>query len=64
MRLFFYNLLTILFGFFLSTLLSTILSQTGDWSILAASILVATIELINKNKYKKKPLIIGLVLTI
>lgn len=64
MRLFFYNLLTILFGFFLSTLVSTILSQTGDWSILAASILVATIELINRHNYKKKLLIIGRVSTI
>jgi hypothetical protein len=51
---FLYNLITILFGFFLSTLISTLLSQTGDWSILSASILVAFVEMINKNKYGKK----------
>lgn len=61
MAKFFYNLLTILFGFFLSTLISTLLSQTGDWSVLSASILVAFVELINKLTYeKKRVLIIGL----
>nr|YP_010197960.1 hypothetical protein LK227_pgp142 [Gracilaria multipartita]UAD86376.1 hypothetical protein [Gracilaria multipartita] len=36
----------------MSTVFSTIPSQTGDWGIIAASIIVAVNEIISKNVYK------------
>nr|YP_009732430.1 hypothetical protein [Gracilaria textorii]QHS71015.1 hypothetical protein [Gracilaria textorii] len=36
----------------MSTVFSTIPSQTGDWGIIAASIIVAVNEIISKNIYK------------
>lgn len=41
------NILNILLGFFISSALSTIPGQTGDWGIIAASILVAYYEIFN-----------------
>nr|YP_009244496.1 hypothetical protein Gchil_083 [Agarophyton chilense]AMK96738.1 hypothetical protein Gchil_083 [Agarophyton chilense]ASP44632.1 hypothetical protein [Agarophyton chilense]UAD84333.1 hypothetical protein [Agarophyton chilense] len=38
--------------FFLSTVFSTIPSQTGDWGIISGSIIVAFNEIISKNIYK------------
>lgn len=64
-------LLSLLFGFFISTGLSTVATQTGDWSIIAAAIITTNQELIskinyqNRNKVKSKytyhyPITIGL----
>nr|YP_010195911.1 hypothetical protein LK221_pgp144 [Gracilaria bursa-pastoris]UAD83308.1 hypothetical protein [Gracilaria bursa-pastoris] len=36
----------------MSTVFSTIPAQTGDWGIIAASIIVAVNEIISKNIYK------------
>nr|ARX95926.1 hypothetical protein [Thorea hispida] len=41
------NILNILLGFFLSNAFSTIPGQTGDWGIIAASILVTYYEILN-----------------
>lgn len=42
-----FNILNILLGFFISSTLSTIPGQTGDWGIIAASILVSYYEIFN-----------------
>ena len=47
-------LLGLLFGFFISTGLSTITTQTGDWSIIAAAIITTNQELISKIKYQSE----------
>nr|QCI07241.1 hypothetical protein [Hypnea pannosa] len=54
------KIICLLFGFFIATTLSTISAQTGDWSIIAAAIIVAYSEVISKivYKYKNKKLII------
>nr|ARO91007.1 conserved hypothetical plastid protein [Corynoplastis japonica] len=44
-------LITLLFGFFLSNIIITIPSQTSDWSIVAASIIITLIEIINHIIY-------------
>nr|YP_010902842.1 hypothetical protein REP59_pgp138 [Hypnea flava]WCH54896.1 hypothetical protein [Hypnea flava] len=44
----------LLFGFFISNILSTISAQTGDWSIIAAAIIIAYNELISKIVYQYK----------
>lgn len=49
------QLLNILLGFFISTALSTIPAQTGDWGIIAAAIIVANQEIISKIIYQKYP---------
>nr|YP_010196325.1 hypothetical protein LKZ37_pgp143 [Gracilaria cearensis]UAD83722.1 hypothetical protein [Gracilaria cearensis] len=36
----------------MSTVLSTIPSQTGDWGVIAGSIIVTVNEIISKNIYK------------
>lgn len=46
------ELLSILIGFFISTALSTIPAQTGDWSIVAAGIIIGNQEIISKINYK------------
>nr|YP_010726257.1 hypothetical protein P8481_pgp140 [Hypnea brasiliensis]WDY84732.1 hypothetical protein [Hypnea brasiliensis] len=55
-----YKITCLLFGFFISNILSTISAQTGDWSIIAAAIIVTYNEIISKivYKYKDHPLII------
>lgn len=47
------QLLNILLGFFISTTLSTIPAQTGDWGIIAAAIIVTNQEIISKIIYSK-----------
>nr|YP_010198573.1 hypothetical protein LK037_pgp116 [Gracilaria pacifica]UAD86989.1 hypothetical protein [Gracilaria pacifica] len=42
----------LIFRFFLSTVFSTIPSQTGDWGIIAGSIIVTFNEIFSKNIYK------------
>nr|YP_010865312.1 hypothetical protein QQR83_pgp062 [Campylaephora boydenii]WGT74181.1 hypothetical protein [Campylaephora boydenii] len=54
------NLVSLLLGFYLSTILSTIPAQTGDWNIINASIIVTINEIFSKffySYYKKhKPI--------
>ena len=47
------QLVNILLGFFISTALSTIPAQTGDWGIIAAAIIVTNQEIISKIIYQK-----------
>ena len=58
------NLVSLLSGFYLSTILSTIPAQTGDWNIINASIIVTINEIFSKffySYYKKhKPLLIDI----
>nr|YP_010485074.1 conserved hypothetical plastid protein [Hypnea cervicornis]UVW80768.1 conserved hypothetical plastid protein [Hypnea cervicornis] len=46
------KIICLLFGFFIATVLSTISAQTGDWSIIAAAIIIAYHEIISKIVYK------------
>lgn len=46
------QLLSLLLGFFISTALSTIPAQTGDWSIIAAAIIVTNQEIVSKMTYQ------------
>lgn len=48
-----FQLLSILFGFFVSTALSTIPAQTGDWGIIAAAVITTNQEIISKIIYQK-----------
>lgn len=48
------GLISLLLGFFISTGLSTIPGQTGDWGIIAASLIVAATELTSKIVYSNK----------
>nr|WCH56288.1 hypothetical protein [Hypnea sp.] len=48
------KILCLLFGFFISNVLSTIPAQTGDWGIIAASIIIAINEMISKTVYTVK----------
>jgi len=48
------GLISLLLGFFISTGLSTIPGQTGDWGIIAASLIVAGTELVSKIVYSNK----------
>nr|YP_009511012.1 hypothetical protein [Hydropuntia rangiferina]AXI96685.1 hypothetical protein [Hydropuntia rangiferina]UAD87368.1 hypothetical protein [Hydropuntia rangiferina] len=41
-----------MYRFFLSTVLSTIPSQTGDWGIIAGSLIVTLNEIFSKQIYK------------
>ena len=50
------QILSILLGFFAATALSTIPAQTGDWGIVAASIIVTNQEIISKIIYQYKNL--------
>lgn len=45
------SILNMLLGFFISTALSTIPGQTGDWGIIAAAIIVTFYEVISKIIY-------------
>ena len=45
------RLISLFMGFFLSTILSTIPAQTGDWGIIAGSIIVTLNEIISKWIY-------------
>nr|AIA21244.1 hypothetical protein [Pyropia kanakaensis] len=48
------GLISLLLGFFISTGLSTIPGQTGDWGIVAASLIVAATELTSKLVYSRQ----------
>lgn len=50
------QVLQIFLGFFISTILETILAQTGDWSIIAAAIIVTIQEIISKLVYQSQSL--------
>lgn len=45
--------ISLFLGFFISTILSTIPAQTGDWGIVAASVIVTINEGISKLIYNK-----------
>lgn len=45
------KLISLFLGFFLSTILSTIPAQTGDWGIIAGSIIVTINEIISQSIY-------------
>nr|YP_010471155.1 hypothetical protein N4M48_pgp037 [Synarthrophyton patena]UVF62984.1 hypothetical protein [Synarthrophyton patena] len=47
------QLLNILLGFFISTTLSTIPAQTGDWGVIASAIIVTNQEIASKIIYKR-----------
>lgn len=44
--------ISLLFGFFLGTAVSTTAGQSADWDIIAAGILVALIEVIDRIYYR------------
>lgn len=48
------QLLSLLLGFFISTGLSTIPAQTGDWGIIASALIVTNQEIISKIIYSQK----------
>ncbi len=48
------ELLSVLIGFFISTALSTIPAQKGDWSIVAAGIIIGNQEIISKINYQNR----------
>lgn len=56
------NIVSLLFGFYLSTILSTIPAQTGDWNIINASIIITINEIFSKFFYqiKSKPKLIAI----
>ena len=45
------KVLNLLVGFFFATVLSTLPGQTGDWTILGASIIVSIIEYLSQCLY-------------
>lgn len=45
------NVISLMLGFFLSNILSTIPAQTGDWGIVSAAIIVTINEIISKIIY-------------
>lgn len=55
------NLISLIFGFFLASILSTLPSQTGEWGVINAAIIITINEFISKvfytnsiAKYKNK----------
>ena len=49
-----YKIISLLLGFFISTILSTMPAQTGDWGIVGASIIVTAYEIASKLIYNRK----------
>jgi Protein of unknown function (DUF565) len=45
--------ISLLFGFFLGTAVSTTAGQSSDWDIVAAGILVALVEIVSRVYYRK-----------
>jgi len=45
------NIVSLLLGFYISTILSTIPAQTGDWNIINASIIITINEIFSKFFY-------------
>nr|YP_009295715.1 conserved hypothetical plastid protein [Mastocarpus papillatus]AOL58199.1 conserved hypothetical plastid protein [Mastocarpus papillatus] len=48
------KIICLLTGFFIATVLSTMPAQTGDWGIIAASIIVTLYEIFSKVVYAIK----------
>nr|YP_009392444.1 hypothetical protein [Caloglossa monosticha]ARW61006.1 hypothetical protein [Caloglossa monosticha] len=48
------NLISLILGFFIASILSTLPSQTGEWGIINAAIIVTINELISKTIYRLK----------
>lgn len=48
-----YKIISLLLGFFISTVLSTMPAQTGDWGIIGGSIIVTIYESISRLVYYK-----------
>lgn len=50
------DIISLMLGFFISSVLSTLPAQTGDWGIISAAIIVTFNEIISKivYSYKKK----------
>ena len=46
-------IISLLFGFFLGTAVSTTAGQSSDWDIVAAGIVVALVEVINRIYYRQ-----------
>nr|QCI04107.1 hypothetical protein [Antithamnionella ternifolia] len=54
---------SLLLGFYIATILSTIPAQTGDWSIISASIIITFNEILSKflySDYNKSTFILNL----
>lgn len=47
-------IISLMLGFFLASILSTIPAQTGDWGITSAAIIVTINEILSKFIYNKK----------
>nr|YP_009392851.1 hypothetical protein [Caloglossa intermedia]ARW61413.1 hypothetical protein [Caloglossa intermedia] len=52
--LFSLNLISLILGFFIASILSTLPSQTGEWGIINAAIIVTINELISKIAYRSE----------
>nr|YP_010336346.1 hypothetical protein MW428_pgp146 [Goniotrichopsis reniformis]UNJ14752.1 hypothetical protein [Goniotrichopsis reniformis] len=48
------KIVNLLIGFFISTVMTTIVSQTGDWGIVAGAITITYIELMSSLFYSKR----------
>lgn len=48
------NLVNLIFGFFLASILSTLPSQTGEWGIINAAFIITINEFISKLIYRQK----------
>ena len=46
--------ISLLFGFFLGTAVSTTAGQSSDWDIVGAAILIALVEIVNRIYYRQK----------
>ena len=46
------NFISLLLGFFISTSISTIPAQTGDWGLVAGALIVTIQEIVSKIIYK------------
>lgn len=49
-----YKITCLLIGFLISNIVSTIPAQTGDWTIIGASLIITINEIISKNAYTSK----------
>lgn len=48
------NLISLILGFFIASILSTLPSQTGEWGIINAAIIITINEIISKIIYRLK----------
>ena len=58
------NLISLLLGFFIATVLSTMPAQTGDSSIVAAAIIITCNEILSNIVYKNETYNISILSTI